>query len=168
MGRSASLLFAVSRMTFSNHWLETALQCHTQAEIDAWVHHFLLSDGDNQPLSEGLKLIPRYWTGPFEMPLSLMTRCCGPEAGMPFPVSQDHWEQNMVEKSGSWRAGWRPPPFLLSVDGDQFIVSDGNHRHEMLRRVGEERHWVFIWNDSEVLQQQTQAHLRALNLLPHP
>ncbi|MEM7657650.1 MAG: chromosome partitioning protein ParB [Bacteroidota bacterium] len=153
-------------MPFQNQWLETALQCCTQAEIEAWVHRFLLGEGNNQALSDGLQLIPRFWTGPVQMSLGLMTRCCGPEQEMPFQLPAEDWEQNMEEKAASWRAGWRPPPFILSVDGTQFIVADGNHRHEMLRRVGEKQHWAFIWNDSETLWQQTRTRLRNLDLLP--
>ena len=58
--------------------LSSAQEWARQGMLEEWVHAYLLSDGDNKPFSDGLKIVDRIFLGPIRMPLNLFHRCTGP------------------------------------------------------------------------------------------
>lgn len=127
-----------------------------EGRLEEWVHSFLHGPGDNVPLSDGLKRQPRYWIGPVEAPLALLERCCGPEIGLEYVIDETGWEQTMGSMAASLRNGWTPPPLIAQYRPEEgiFSVRDGNHRHEALRRSGQQAWWCVIWCDSEQVREE--------------
>ncbi len=49
--------------------LTNAIECGEHGMIEEWVHAYLLSDGDNKPFSDGLRLFDRIFHPPVSFPL---------------------------------------------------------------------------------------------------
>jgi hypothetical protein len=119
-------------------------------QIEAWIHAYLMEgDWANPGLSEGLKLQPRYWVGPVEVPLDDLVRTCGPEPDVSFPVDPDGWELKVTLLARNIQSPADLPPVIAEYLQGILYVRDGNHRHEALRRYGADRCWVLIWHNSE-------------------
>lgn len=69
------------------------------------------------------------------------------------------WEQSMERMTAALVSGWAPPPLIAQFTGETFSVRDGNHRHEALRRTGEQAYWCVIWCDSEERWQEARQQL---------
>lgn len=115
--------------------------------LGPWVAAFLASPGsDNAPLADKLAARFRYWTGPVRVPIDRLHRLAGPP-GQPVlcPVDDDYWRNDveaMAERIDD--EGWTPPPVIVTLQGDQLVLEDGNHRVEGLRRAGEEATWAVV------------------------
>ncbi|SEN96133.1 hypothetical protein [Paenibacillus sp. OV219] len=127
---------------------EEAIEFAEHGCIEEWVHLFLKTAGGNEPFSEGLKLQPRYWTGPVRLPLQELIRCCGPEAEMEYCVSQGSWDMHVAELMELYRKGWSYPPLIVQLVDGHLSIRDGNHRHEAMQRLDFADCWVILW-DSE-------------------
>lgn len=136
-------------LSIENNWLDMALGCETQEQIEEWVHKYLCGSGNNIPLSDGLKLAKRYWIGPMKYRLDALERICGPEEHMEFRQDAEGWEIGIQAMMESLEKGWTPAPFILTFDDKGISLRDGNHRYEALKRMGHEEHWVFIWCNNE-------------------
>ena len=97
-----------------NNWLDTALTCESQQQIEEWVHAYLLGSGNNVPLSDGLKLIKRYWIGPIQYQIDALERICGPEKHMEYKQDPEGWEVGIASMIESLKEGWTPAPFILT------------------------------------------------------
>lgn len=117
--------------------------------LEDWVHAFLLSDGNNRAFSEGLRLAPRRYAGPFAVPLAWLTRCCGPEEGMRFRVDAQGFEKRVCALMRAAEAGVDLPPLIVEYTGGGFVLSDGNHRFEAYRRLGTQRVHCIVWMTGE-------------------
>ena len=131
--------------------LSNAMECAAHGMIEDWVHAYLLSDGDNKPFSDGLKLFERTYHGPVSFPLSLLSRNTGPEEGMRWRIPAEWFGHHVGQLMGSIRAGADLPPLIVhywipegSVEGE-FELNDGNHRLEAFRQLGVERYHVIFW-----------------------
>jgi hypothetical protein len=40
--------------------------------------------------------------------------------------------------------GWEPPPVIAACRDNQFVLEDGNHRVESVRRAGRRETWVVV------------------------
>src|SRR5215207_9542462 len=130
--------------------VEAARAAAERDELGAWVADFLASPGsDNAALAVKLSEPPRYWLGPVELPVKQLHRLAGPP-GEPVlvPVDDDYWRDDvdeMAEKIDD--DDWEPPPVIVSYRDDQYVLEDGNHRVEGLRRAGKDRAWGIIGFD---------------------
>ena len=122
-----------------------AIQYAKEGKIEEWVHLFLNSVGGNVPFSEGLRLQERYWLGPILMDLDRLVRCCGPEEDIEFVEPAANWESTVLRMQKLIREGWEVPPLIAENIGC-LKVSDGNHRHEALKREGYTKYWVILWD----------------------
>lgn len=119
--------------------------------LEEWVHLYLLSDGHNQPFSEGLKIVDRYYLGPVRMPLSLLHRCCGPEEDMKWRVEREWFYKHVTELEEVIKSGADLPPLIVHYYMDDahkegaFELNDGNHRFEAYTRLGIKTHDVILW-----------------------
>ena len=52
--------------------LSSAQEFAKAGRLEDWVHAYLLSDGNNQPFSDGLKQFERTFLGPVKMPLKFV------------------------------------------------------------------------------------------------
>lgn len=128
--------------------LKEAAACAREGRIEEWVHVFLLGEGGNRALSDGLKLKKRYWAGPVRVDTNRLMRCCGPEADMEYVLDRDEWEDRIEHFRRAIRSGWDMPPVIAENRAGRLSVRDGNHRLEALAREGRRSCWTIIW-DSE-------------------
>ena len=140
-------------MNSSADELTPALEAARSGQIEGWVHQYLLGVGKNAPFSEGLKLQPRFWLGPLEMPLDALEICCGPDPALEFVVDAAGFERHVSGMVASLAEGWKPAPLIASYDAGKLSIRDGNHRYEALRRSGMDRYWVVVWFNSPEEQQ---------------
>ena len=132
--------------------LETALQAkadlEVENELELWVINYLNGPANNTPFAEGLKQQKRYWRGPLEVPLSKLTRVCGPEADMPYRVKESDWLEKTDAIAQSFVDIKEFPPLIVSYKSTEcktLIVNDGNHRFKAFNSLGLEHCWVIQW-----------------------
>jgi hypothetical protein len=115
--------------------------------IHDWVDAFLRNDrhGANLPMAAGLAKQRRWWIGPVRVPLSSLTRICGPEPEMEYRTTRESWEAHVSEIANAAEDSERLPPLILEYRDTGLSLRDGNHRHEALRRRGETHAWALVW-----------------------
>ncbi len=118
-------------------------------KLENWVHLFLLSDGNNKALSDGLKLFDRYYLGPLTMPLSLFSRCCGPEDNMKYQVNAEWFEKRVQSLKKTLQSNDDIPPLIVHFVDHGFELCDGNHRFEALTQLGVKEYPVIVWITEE-------------------
>lgn len=132
-------------------------QLASEGQLADWVHDFLLTDGNNAAMAEGLRAQTRYWLGPIEVPLDHLDRACGPEAEMEYQEDSDQRERRVSAMLVGIQGGWSPAPLIAQYTAEGHLsLRDGNHRHEALRRHGLEAYWCVIWCDTDSLRQELQ------------
>ena len=129
--------------------LAGAVQWAKDGRLDEWVHRYLLGDGANAALSDGLKLERRYFIGVLEMPTALFQRCCGPEEGMPFRVHPERFRRKVDALKAAIAAGVALPPLIAQFTRRGFTLSDGNHRFEAYAQLGVPTVPVIVWITAE-------------------
>jgi hypothetical protein len=127
---------------FSPH---DAIEYSKKGLVEEWVHNFLNTTGQNIELSDGLKKQKRYWTGPVEINLNKLKRCCGPEKNMEFHEPVVNWEKRINEMCSAIRTGWIVPPLIVEYRRNELSIRDGSHRYEALIREKIKKYWVIIW-----------------------
>lgn len=130
--------------------LESACEHARAGKLEEWVHIYLLSDGHNKEFSDGLKLVNRYFLGPVNMPLSLFSRCCGPEKDMKYHVDAVWFEQHVKQLMEVIQSGADIPPLIVHYADGNFELNDGNHRHEAYTRLNISEYPVIIWITEEI------------------
>ena len=131
--------------------LSSAQEYARHGKLADWIHTYLLSDGHNKDFSDGLKLFDRYFLGPLKMPLSLFTRCCGPEENMRWRINEAWFEKHVRELQEVIQHEPDMPPLIvhyLIEDGNpegEFELNDGNHRFEAYSRLGIQQYYVIVW-----------------------
>jgi len=144
--------------------LSSAEEYARAGKLEDWVHAYLLSDGHNKPFSDGLKLFDRTFYGPVKMPISLFSRCCGPEEGMKWRMDPVWWEKRVGGLMQALQTETDLPPLIAHwVDGG-FELNDGNHRFEALTRLGIPEYPFIIWvtepEECEEFEAKFGAYLR--------
>ncbi len=131
--------------------LTNAIECADHGKLEEWIHTYLLSDGDNKPFSDGLRMLDRIYHAPVSFPLSMLQRNTGPEAGMRWHIPPEWFEAHVKQLMAICKAGADFPPLIVhywipegKTDGE-FELNDGNHRLEAFRRLGIERYHVIFW-----------------------
>ena len=125
--------------------LSCALDWARAGRIEDWVHLYLRSDGRNVPFSDGLRLAERVWRGPVKIPLSMLTRICGPEEGMKWRTHPVQFEEHVAALMKETASGGDIPPLIVHCCREGLELNDGNHRLEAYRRLGMEEGWVIFW-----------------------
>lgn len=128
-----------------NNTLSSAIGYVHNGKLEQWVHTCLLSDGHNKAFSEGLKLFDRYFLGPVKMPLSLFTRCCGPEKNMKYKIDREDFEKKVNSLQRVVSAENDLPPLIVHYVEGKFELNDGNHRLEAYSRMGIQEYYVIVW-----------------------
>jgi hypothetical protein len=130
--------------------LDSAQRAAREGRTEEWVQSYLRSgDGINLGLADGLLLAPRWWLGPFQIPLDSLSRKCGPEPEMEYFIPADLWNAKVDRILGSISAPEDLPPLIAERRAQGWYLADGNHRHEALHRRGCKLCWVFGWLNSE-------------------
>ena len=130
--------------------LHAAIAYAQQGRQAEWVQSYLDSgDWANPGMVEGLKLRPRWWRGPLELPLEALQRACGPEPEIEFFVEPEHWRWRTSSIAESLDDPADLPPLIAEYRQGVLSLRDGNHRHEAYRLKGWRSAWVLIWYNSE-------------------
>ncbi len=129
--------------------LASALKAARAGALEEWVHGFLRGEGDNPAFSDGLRLEPRRYWGPLPLSLDRFYRCCGPEPDNAYVVDAVLFDRHVEELRARWRSGWDMPPLILNYRAGRFVLNDGNHRYEALRRSGTDRYWAVVWTTGD-------------------
>ncbi len=120
-----------------------------QARLAEWVDAYLVAGPwANRGLQEGLRKHPRHWLGPVRVALTRLTRCCGPEPGMEFPVPPHAWEKRTSSYATSFTEVEKLPPLIVEWRCGMLSVRDGNHRLGAIQRLGWTHCWVVVWCNS--------------------
>ncbi|MBQ2668334.1 MAG: ParB-like nuclease domain-containing protein [Clostridia bacterium] len=128
-----------------------ARHCAQNGKLEDWVHAYLLSDGDNKPFSDGLRLFDRFYLGPMQMPIDLFERISGPEETMPYRIHPGWWEECVALLQETIQKNADLPPLIVHYyipDGKTegvFELNDGNHRWEAFKRLGVQTADVIVW-----------------------
>ena len=125
--------------------LSSAKEFAEAGKLEDWVHLFLLSDGHNKAFSDGLKLFNRYYLGPLTMPLSLFSRCCGPEENIKYQVNAEWFEKRVQSLKKTLQSNDDMPPLIVHYVDHGFELCDGNHRLEALTQLGVKEYPVIVW-----------------------
>lgn len=124
----------------------TAREAAERGDLAAWVAEFLASPGsDNAPLAEILAERPNNWTGPVQLPIDQLGRLAGPPGHPVLEEVEEHeWRDDVEDLKERVEEGWEPPPLVVTCRDGQFLVEDGNHRIEGMRRAGVEEAWSIV------------------------
>lgn len=145
-GDAPSIDDAVSTDGDERFSVDGARRAAAEGAIADWVHRFLASPGsDNAALASELDDRLGWWLGPVLVPMRLLHRLAGP-AGQPVVcvIDDEDWRDDLDEMEDDVRAGWEPPPVIVSFRDGQLVVEDGNHRIEAVRRAGAREVWTII------------------------
>jgi hypothetical protein len=129
--------------------LNEALKASSEGKIEEWIHSFLYTSGRNVVLSDGLKKDNRYWVGPLEIDLSLLTRIQGPTDEANKNEIEEKWSNRVSPMITDLSAGWQPAPLIAEYKEENLIIRDGGHRLYALKKAGYLKYWVIIWANSE-------------------
>jgi hypothetical protein len=144
--------------------LSSAQDYAKNGKLEDWVHSYLLSDANNKEFSDGLKLLDRLFLGPIKMPLSLFSRCCGPEENMKWKVNAESFEKKVTNLVNVIKIEKNMPPLIVHFTDDKFELNDGNHRFEAYFRLGIKEIYVIIWitekNEYELFLSKYSEYLK--------
>lgn len=129
--------------------LESAKAFAEHGKIEDWIHEYLLSDGNNKALSDGLSLKRRIYLGPIEFPTELLCRCCGPEPDMRFRVNAAGFERKVAALMASLSKKDDLPPLMVNYTQGELVLNDGNHRFEARSRLGLPTCHIIVWTSSQ-------------------
>lgn len=132
-------------------YLSSAMDYAKNGQLEKWIHLYLSKEGDgrNPAFSEGLKLFKRYYLGPVKMPLSMFTRCCGPEDSMEWFESKEVFDKRVGDLQKAISENADMPPLIVNYVDGGFVLNDGNHRFEAYLRLGISEYYVIIWITEE-------------------
>ena len=129
--------------------LDDARAAERRDALDQWVDAFLRSPGsDNADLADQLAERISIWHGLVRLEFDDLHRLAGPP-DQPTMDRFDGDDDTIAGMVDSVRDGWEPPPVIVSLNGPQLVVEDGNHRIEALRRTGRSDHWAVVGFETE-------------------
>ena len=137
-------------MNEDSYSLQSARAASVRGDLATWVAGFLASPGsDNSFLAEELTGKLKWWIGPERLPIDDLQRLAGPP-GDPVlcPVEDDYWDDRVDIMEDLAEGGWEPPPVIVAFRDDGFVLEDGNHRVESLRRAGRGTVWALVGFES--------------------
>lgn len=133
--------------------VEAARQADDAGRLAEWVTRFLASPGsDNEALAAELAFASATFLGPVRVALDDLHPLAGPDDhAISIPVPEQEWDDDVDAMDESLARGWEPPPLLVSYRGGKYVLEDGNHRHDALRRAGATHTWAILafWDESE-------------------
>ncbi len=93
--------------------IESAREYNNNELLEEWLHTYLLFERKNKAFSDGLYMEKRYYLGPIAMPLKLLKRSSGPEAGMKWQVDAETFEARVLDWQEKIRADRFLPPVIV-------------------------------------------------------
>lgn len=133
-------------MDYSHEFtVQGAVAAASNDDLEGWVSAFLASPGsDNEALVDLLATGRNCWMGPVLLPFDQLHRLAGPPDQPTLGRLDEDDLETVDAMAESIDYGWDPAPLVVSYRNGQFIVEDGNHRTEGLRRAGETGYWCVV------------------------
>jgi len=131
--------------------LDVAIKMAYENKIEEWIHQYLLQPHPtgNKGLSDGLKLIKRYWIGPVKIDFDLLLQGCGPSSDFSFHEDENIWHSRIKSNVKMLEQKMLPPPIIVEYKHGKLHIADGNHRYASMREFGLAEYWCCIWFNSE-------------------
>jgi hypothetical protein len=133
--------------------VEAAKRAAEAGRLAEWVTTFLSSPGsDNEALAAKLAFGGVSFLGPVRFEVDDLDPLAGPDDhDVSIPVPEQEWDDEVDAMDERLARGWEPPPLLVSHRGGAYVLEDGNHRHDALRRAGATHAWAVLvfWDESE-------------------
>jgi hypothetical protein len=133
--------------------VEAAGRAAAAGRLADWVTTFLASPGsDNEALAAELAFAGASFLGPVRFALDDLHPLAGPDDhDVSIPVPEQEWDEEVDSMDESLARGWEPPPLLVSYRDGEYVLEDGNHRHDALRRAGTTHTWAILvlWDESD-------------------
>jgi hypothetical protein len=128
--------------------LRGAREMAGRGELERWLHAYLTCEPRwaNPGLANGLRSAPHRLHGPVEIPVAVLERKCGPEPEMQYRQDPDSFERHIRAIEASLGVVEELPPLVVEDVGGRFMVCDGTHRLEALRRRGWPTCWVILFS----------------------
>ena len=119
-----------------------------QGALETWLHSYLTCEPrwTNPGLSNGLRSAPHGIRGLVELPVGVLERKCGPEPEMEYRQDPETFEQHIQAITESLDALEDLPPLVVEDLAGRFMVCDGSHRLEAIRRKGWTTCWVILFS----------------------
>lgn len=129
--------------------LEEAIEYSKQGRTEEWLQEFLRSKYDenanpNIALADGLLLEERFYFGPVEINLDIITTKRVEED---LEGNELDWYNKVVDRMSSDFNGTNFPPLILEYKDDKLYLTDGNHRYSSLRRKNVDKYYAIIWGN---------------------
>ena len=135
--------------------LKSAQTYAENGRSEEWIHNYsIIGSGSNPDLSDSFKRIKRYWRGPLKLPIDGLIRILGREPDTIYRESQQIWDMRTDAIANSLTNLEELPPLILKYTAGDLFLSDGNHRHGALQKLGWSDCWAFIlYNSPEEMKE---------------
>ena len=132
--------------------LKEAIDYAKEGKIDVWIQCFLRNEdkehyNPNYALANGLLLEERFYYGPVEINLDMITT---KRVEKDLEGKELTWYNKVVERMASDFNGENFPPLILEYKDEKLYLVDGNHRFSALRKKGIDRYYSVIWGNKEL------------------
>ncbi|MEZ4415960.1 MAG: ParB N-terminal domain-containing protein [Gemmatimonadota bacterium] len=117
-------------------------------ELEEWLQEYLRCEPrwENLGLADGLLLAPRTYRL-LEMRVATLERKCGPEPEMEFWQDAESFERHVQAIERTLETTESLPPLVVERVAGRWMVCDGTHRLEAIRRKGWDTCWVVLFSD---------------------
>ena len=132
--------------------LKEAIEYSKQNKIEEWVQLFLRDKemeyaSPNFALADGLKLEDRFYFGPVEIDLNIITPM---RIETNLTGNELDYYMKKVDRMAADFNGENFPPLILEYRDDKFYLTDGSHRYSSLKRLGVDKYYSIIWGNKEL------------------
>ena len=130
---------------------QAAREAAEKGQLEHWVLAYLGTGyWANQPMVEGLQKSPRWWNGPIKLPIRMLNRTLGPEAGKKFEVAQAYWTERTQAMAAAFESIETYPPLIAEYTATGLLVADGNTRLGTFEMLDVPACWVIIWYNAQL------------------
>lgn len=115
-----------------------------------------LTESENKELIRYIQKKRNELHGPKLVSIGRIQRTLGPEKGMLHPESKDLFRKRTDEWVRKFKNNFRPFPLIAELDGETYLLLDGNHTFEALKRIGRKKCWVIFYAGDKVHKLQNK------------
>ena len=119
-------------------------------QIHDWVQAYLKEPAwENRRLAAILHGQQPRWEGPVEVEFESLHRVAGPGPSYRYAKDPTEWNRDVHAIASTLKSPLDLPPLIIRPQPDLNHISDGNHRIDALRSLGQTRAWALLWHDRD-------------------